>query len=131
MSSFSITDEQISFATEAHGAMPKILATLSPAKAAGLVDAVTRISAAAQERYGVTASADEIVTLPGVKSHVLGGGTLDIEGALFTLQQSSVRIARAIANDAEPQDSGLLSESELAQMTPQNRMNYAREHGLG
>lgn len=126
---FEINDEHIAFVTEATGALERLMEGLSPTRAAKLLNTATAVVAQAHERYGVRVTADEAISLAGVKSAVLAEGLLlDMDVCMSELARRSPRVAAAIASTNDRIEG---ERPDLSNMTPQQRMNWSRKHNSG
>jgi hypothetical protein len=124
-----ITDEHIVFTTEATDALENLMQGLSPARSAKLLHIAAEVSAEAKDRFGVRITADEAVTLAGVKSAVLADGMhLDLDVCMSELKRRSPRVAAAIASTNDRIEG---KRPDLSNMTPQQRMNWSRKHNTG
>ncbi|WP_448328761.1 hypothetical protein [Sulfitobacter sp. M13] len=72
-----------------------------------------------------------IENLPAVREHVLSGGAieLDLEAATASLRNEPSISAKLIAAEVEAAEINKI-QTDTASMSRQERMNYAREHGL-
>lgn len=98
---------------------------------ANFMKAVGSIGAAFAARTTIEVDPGVIANLPQVRDHVLSGGDveLDLFGALDTLKDEPTISNKLIAAEVKAADVSRI-QSDTANMSRIERMNYARERGL-
>jgi hypothetical protein len=97
----------------------KIIANLSPQQAAQLMSAVASITSAAQARFGVSPSVDEVVATAMAKEAAYGG-EYDVENALFQLSKEAPSVVAHLSGATETvatpryAESGIVTAEDIA-----------------
>ncbi|MDO6480964.1 hypothetical protein [Shimia thalassica] len=131
-SEFQITDEMIEFNNEARGVTAALLESLrSTAAGARLSTTIAKVTGMVARKYGVLIDSDTALTLPGVKSAVMGADLLDEGSLLFAAEQKIAAVAFKARGCKAPdsQDKSQVSDN-LSDMSPQARINWARRKGV-
>lgn len=109
----------------------ELLPHLSDEDRANFMTAVGQIGAAFAARTTIEVDPAMIANLQSVREHVLSGGdiTLDIEAAIAALKDEPSISNKMIAAEVKAAELSRI-QSDTATMSPQERINYARERGL-
>ena len=127
---FSITDEMIDFNERAQGATAALLKNLhSAGTGARLSATVAKVSAIIASEYGVEITPDQALTLPGVKSAVLGSSSIDRDTVIFAAKNKIPAVAYA-AGEWGQADSGSQQPANWDDLRASEKINWARRHGL-
>ncbi|WP_132996843.1 hypothetical protein [Sulfitobacter pontiacus] len=109
----------------------ELLTHLDPEDLARFTQSVAGVSDAFAARTAIEVDPALIENLPAVREHVLSGGaiSLDLEAAIASLRNEPSISAKLIAAEVEAAEINKI-QTDTASMSRQERMNYAREHGL-
>jgi len=109
----------------------ELLPHLDPEDLARFTQSVAGVSDAFAARTAIEVDPALIENLPAVREHVLSGGAiaLDLEAAIASLKADPSISAKLIAAEVEAAEINKI-QTDTASMSRQERMNYAREHGL-
>jgi len=109
----------------------ELLQHLSDGDRAHHLEAIGLIFDAFTELTTIEVDPTLIENLSAVREHVLSGGqiALDIEAATTELKADPSISAKLIAAEVEAAEINKI-QTDTASMSRQERMNYAREHGL-
>lgn len=108
-----------------------LLPSLSEEDRSNYLRAVSQVGIAFAARHSAEIDPVVIGALPQIRDHVLSGGEypLHIEEAISALKDTPEVANKLISAEVEAAQIAKI-EADIANMGPQQRMNYARERGL-
>ena|SRR6056297_1546850 len=111
--------------------LENILTHLDDEDRARFTQSVSAIGKAFEAQTSVAIEPDSIVGLKAVRDHVLTGGAveLDLAAAIEELESDPKISNKLIAAQVKVAEANKIV-SDTANMSPQQKMNYARENGL-